>query len=389
MSASIEQPCPTVRQESGKDPEGRDILSVLVKRTYVLPMGGDRQLAEEQLPLLDEPRFDPEDEALLVEDTDLFPYKPRTDVVLKGHAYGYSGERKFQVSIRVGDAAKQILVQGERRCTLAPSGKVLFSDPEPADRIPLSYTHAYGGCDEAAEAVAADYFSKRSPQLDPKLVPFGPGSLFRYPRNPCGCGYLLRATPGALERLRLPNLEDPLDPLGADRLEVDSMLAWPRMPLPQATDWVSYAWFPRIAGVGVIPRYEGAEHPFAEANRGYFPEPVVRPARYDQADAFHLTCGASLGLQLPYLRGGEPVTLQKIHPSQPDLSFRLPAERPRIWTDGRKGKLNQTEPVIHTVVIEPDEDRISVVWRGSAPALRPYLPQELEKMPLRVEWAGG
>jgi hypothetical protein len=29
---------------------------------------------------------------------------------------------------------------------------------------------------------------------------------------------------------------------------------------------------------------------------------------------------------------------------------------------------------------------VSVVWCGSAPALRPYLPDELTTMPLKVEW---
>jgi hypothetical protein len=38
------------------------------------------------------------------------------------------------------------------------------------------------------------------------------------------------------------------------------------------------------------------------------------------------------------------------------------------------------------VVFEPDAMRLSIVWRGSAPALRPYLPEELKSMPLRVEW---
>ena len=41
---------------------------------------------------------------------------------------------------------------------------------------------------------------------------------------------------------------------------------------------------------------------------------------------------------------------------------------------------------IHTVLIEPDEARLSVLWRGCAPALRPYMPKELETMPFRVEW---
>jgi hypothetical protein len=141
-----------------------------------------------------------------------------------------------------------------------------------------------------------------------------------------------------------------------------------------------------VVGLGIVPLYEKMERPFHEVLRKFIPDNVLRPASYDQADPFHLTCGGSLGLQLPYIQSGESVSLHGIHPTQPDFTFRLPSEKPQIWTDGRKGKLNPTEPVVHTVVIEPDESRVSIVWRGSAPALRPYLPDELEKMPFRVEW---
>ena len=65
--------------------------------------------------------------------------------------------------------------------------------------------------------------------------------------------------------------------------------------------------------------------------------------------------------------------------------IKLP-ERPKIWIDGRKGTLKETEPVIHTVVLEPDLKRVSVVWRGAAKAIRPYMPDELAKMPLKVVW---
>ena len=47
--------------------------------------------------------------------------------------------------------------------------------------------------------------------------------------------------------------------------------------------------------------------------------------------------------------------------------------------------MNPTEPRLHTVLIEPDLERVTLVWCGSAPALRPYLPDELARMPLRVE----
>jgi len=50
----------------------------------------------------------------------------------------------------------------------------------------------------------------------------------------------------------------------------------------------------------------------------------------------------------------------------------------------RDGKLNATEAVVHSLIVEPDSERVSVVWRGAAPALRPYAPAELDTMPLRV-----
>jgi len=387
MALRIDVPCPTVRQESGKDPDGKFILSVLVKRTYTLSRHGECIVADEQLPLCEEPEFNPDDPALLVRDSDLFPYKPRSDVIVMGHAYGYTGRRQFKAVVRVGDATKQILVQGERRCTLTATGRLVFAAPDPVNRIPLSYAYAYGGRDAVAEAAVVDkHTAAKMPGIPPEMLSLADCGPFDYPRNPCGCGYLIKATAQAVEGLRLPNLEDPLDPLAPDRMEVGSPLLWPSMPLPQSTGWVSYDWFPRIVGIGIFPVYQRTENPFSEVVRNYIPDSVLRPARYDQADPFHLTCGASLGLQFPYLRGGEAVMLQNIHPMQQDFSFCLPSEKPNIWTDGRKGLLNATKPVIHTVVIEPDEDRVSVVWRGAATALRPYMEAELAKMPLKVEW---
>jgi hypothetical protein len=385
MAVRIETPCPTVRQESAKDPDGKYILSVLVKRTFTISNYGECVLAEEQLPLCEDPEFDSDDPNLLLQDSDLIPFKLRTDVIVKGHAYGYTGRRQFHALVRVGEAVKHILVQGDRRCTLSATGALVFSAPELVNRIPLSYAYAYGGRDTVAEAAYVKEALTLDPHIPPELLPSAEGSPFAYPRNPCGRGYIIRANPEAVETLRLPNLEDPLDPLTPERLEVGSRLHWPRMPLPWATGWVAADWFPRIVGIGLVPLYERMDEPFPEVKRSYIADSVLRPARYDLADPFHLTCGACLDLQLPHLRGSESVSLKNMHPKHGDWTFHLPTEKPRVWTDGRKGKLNHTAPVIHTVVIEPDENRVSIVWRGSAPALRPYMPEELEKMPFRVE----
>jgi hypothetical protein len=78
--------------------------------------------------------------------------------------------------------------------------------------------------------------------------------------------------------------------------------------------------------------------------------------------------------------------LANMHPSRAAWSFRLPGGAPVIRTDGRKGKLDETTAVLHHVVIEPDLDRVTVVWRGAAAAMRRYVLAELMKMPLLVEW---
>ena len=95
--------------------------------------------------------------------------------------------------------------------------------------------------------------------------------------------------------------------------------------------------------------------------------------------------GASLSLRLPYLEGNEEIEAMNLHPARPHLRFRLPAERPRLWVDGRKGNLVETKPVVHTLLLELDQERVTVLWRGCAPALRPYR-EELATMPLGVSW---
>ena len=387
MPVIFEAPGATARQESGNDPAGQYILSVLAKRTYTIGDDGACVTADEQLPLCLDPVFDPDDPNLLVDDSDLMPFKLRTDIIVKGHAYGYNGRRQFHAGLQLGDAVKKILVQGDRRCTREASGALVFSAPDPVERIPLSFTYAYGGRDTVAEAAWLQEAVAGSPDEASELRVSAEGSPYAYPRNPSGRGYLIRATPEAVEALQLPNLEDPLDPLTPQRLEVGSRLRWPRMPMPWATGWVAADWFPRVVGLGLLPTYERMTEPFPEVQRGFIADSVLRPASYDLADPFHLTCGASLDMQRPYLHGGEPVRLVSLHPGRPDFTFRLPAERPAIWTDGRKGRLNPTQPVMQTVVIEPDADRVSIVWRGAAQALRPYMEHELEAMPFRVEWA--
>ena len=125
---------------------------------------------------------------------------------------------------------------------------------------------------------------------------------------------------------------------------------------------------------------------FREVDRGHLTQEALDPFARSAEKAFRLTSGAAPALQLPWLRGGEPVELQHLSPQAPALNLRLP-KAPKLKADGRNGKLVTAGPaVLHTLELEPDEGLLTVTWRGAARALRAYLPKELADMPFEVRW---
>lgn len=384
MSVTIDMPA-TSAQLSGKTPDGLAVLAVIAKRTYRIRPDGRCELAGEQEPLIMEPVFDPDDDGLLVSDTDLWSLKPLTDVVVKGHVHG-RGARRLEAAVRVGSHLKRLAVLGDRVCRLSATGEIVFSEPAPIERIPLRYTHAYGGRDTTAEARYGNPYLALREGLSTDECDLDLASPFVYPRNPCGCGFLVEATPEAVETTRLPNLEDPTDLLTPERLVLGDPLRWMDMPIPQSTDWVDHGWFPRVAYLGVVPPFESVARSAPEVTRGWALEGIESERVPDGTFALRMTCGASLGLQLPHLSCGESIELRGMHPTHEVFRLRLPRERPALWVDGREGRLRRTRPVIQTVVVDVDSFRLQVVWRGSALARRPYLPEELQTMPFRVKW---
>ncbi len=384
MAGALTRPGPTAVQISWTGAGGQPMLSVVCKRTYDVLSDGRLVPAAESLPLLAAPQPDPDNPRRLHRDSDCYPFKPLTDVVVRGHAHG-TGQRSFIATAQVGRAQKQVLVTGDRRVTRGPTGRLIFSEPERIDRIPLRYDRAYGGIDEVACQKNPNPLEALARYLEPG-ADLSLSSPFIYPRNLAGVGYLIEPSPEAVERLVLPNLEDPADRLGPDRLAVGRPGRWPAMPLPAAFDWTDFGTFPRLTYMGIVHDHDPFEGQVAEAARGQAPADVMvsKPLADKASDRW--ANGASLGLQLTPLAGGEEVMLGGVHPRVPVWRFRLPRARPDIRADGRNGKLAETSPVIHTVDIEPDAAQVSIVWRGSTPALRLYARDELAKMPLYAAW---
>jgi hypothetical protein len=360
------------RQVSGIGPEGGFVLSVLAKASYRIEPSG-RCLLEDAPPAWQAAPLFCGTYARLVEDSDAYAYKPRTDVIVRGHAHPPTRCASFEIEICIGGNRRTVVVTGERRVYRTASGAVTFSEPALVeDAVPLSPEGAYGGTDRGALIRHGSPLAGLAPYLPehPSLAWLNP---YFYAHNPCGVGFALEDAPGAIDDIALPSLEEPHDRLTPDRLFAGRLENWPALPRPALFDWVSHVWFPRAECLGIGAGQRAAGRDSAS---------TLGPLSHDVAAG---TNGAPALQQLAYLRGGEEVVLTNLHPLRPLIRFRLPAP-PRLWADGRKGRLHATEPVAHTLLLEPGRERLTVLWRGLAPALRPYSPAELETMPFRMEW---
>ena len=375
-------------QLSGMDEKNNNFLSVNVKKSYLILQDGNCVISEAQLPLNMDFIFNKSDEELLDTDTDVYCNKPQTDIVIKGSANISEKIGKSQVTVEVSGHQKKLrlIIIGNRIAYKNHYGNIVFTEPDQIIKQPLEYFYAYGGIDKIAEQkfeLPDKAIMDSIPEIDWMAT-----SPYRYPRNPCGKGYLIEDHSNSFEHFELPNIEDPMCMLTPSNLLLQKPENWVYQPLPRSTTWVNPTWFPRIVYFGVLPEFEKSAKPrdFQEIEQNLLNPNILDECSMEDMVSNKAANGASLGLQFPYLKGNEKIKLTNIHPTKQDFVLQLPGDRPKIWVDGRNGTLKPTTPVIHTIVIEPDEGRLSIVWRGSAPALRPYMDEELKTMPFKVEW---
>ena len=376
----------TTKQVSGNNDKSKPVLAVLVKQTYNINKDGTCALAAEQLPLAEDVVMYSHNNAILQADLDVYVQKNYTDVVIKGSAKNYDNAPQFVAEIIVGKIRHTMAVQGNQKAYLDDRNKIRFSEIEKVETVPLRYDFAYGGKDTEAE---------KQMQMPPaELLASLPDinlyadSPFRYPRNPEGKGYLVEKSKAMIEQLEIPNLQDPEHLLTPENILVGDFNRWIEMPLPYATDWVNPAWVPRIIYTGLI------EFPHSKiAGLKEIEKRWVELNLYDKKNPakdfnYRFFNGGHYALQTAFDNPVRECTLINIHPTNKKFTIKLPNVRPKIWVDGRKGTLKETIPVMHSIVIEPDENRLSIVWCGRAPALRPYFYEELKTMPFKVEWEG-
>lgn len=332
----------------GSDPEGRPIFAVLAKRRFHIVPGKKCEPAAEQSPLTPATKYfdknDPTMNSTEVE-TDLYPYKPMTDVVFTGKAYAPGGRPVAQclAGIRVGNLEKSVAVFGERRCAYNSAGAPIFTNPAPFETMEIRYERAYGGVDIHAD----------------------PNIPMAYPRNFVGTGFVVKATKEAVEGLRLPNIEDPADLLTPQRLITGSIEKWHKQPVPAGLGWYGLGWYPRASFAGVLPAFMPMYEELHEMTLGVVPKDQVeaqKKLKLPKLD-FRLFNGASPGLAAPHMAGNETIQLRNLEPSG-NLTFQLPGQTPVMTIDYGRG-VQKPPVVLHTVAIFGETMVLDLVWRGS------------------------
>lgn len=297
-----------------RDVDGTEIWIVVVRGTFTFRRGHPIQLAEQQ----DEVRSVPEyigmpGRSSLRYDTDLVRVKPGTDVLVHGRAYAPQGRAVpfVDVSLALGGLRKQIRVLGPRTWRRTPQGLVPET-PRRFEVCDIVYEKAFGGT-----------------QFEPGCTPLAFDA-----RNPVGCGLY------AQEGQFAPNIEYPDAPI--------------RSPAPNnkpaGLGPIPCTWMPRAAFAGTFDEEWKSQR-----------QPLL-PRDFN--DLYYQCAPADQRID-GYVRGGEEVVLHNLTPGGA-LQFRMPDIVLGFTTRFNQG-VKHHRSQIHTVIIEPEKERLIVVWQTALP----------------------
>lgn len=292
--------------------QGEETLAVVAKATYEFTNEGLR-LADKQLPLqlVDVYPGPPESSELTVA-SDRVLHKPATDVLLKGHAQiPHRRSTEVDVVLRVGPVEKVVRVFGNR-VWHSSVGRARPTAPAPFERMPLTWSRAYGGIDSTTHEALRS--------------------------NPVGVGFRGKKSPAPLNGAPLPNLESP-----STLMRDPEDRCVPAAFGPLAPHWEGRQ---RLAGT-----YDDAWR----SSRAPFLPDDYDPRFQQVAPPDQVVPG--------YLKGGEAAEILNAS-ALGRLSFRVP----QVVLEAHLRTLDGDEPIatqLDTVVIDGDEGRVLLTWRGS------------------------
>lgn len=278
---------------------GEEIWTVALKATWDILPDGSTKLSAAQLPVSSGAAAYPDSDTLMY-DTDLGPAKTATDIILNGHAWAPNGKKvpSMTVGLKVGKACRIARVYGDR----VWDGKH-YQEPVPFEKIPLHYKRMSRG--KYFPTLKSDY------NLE---------------------GVLVKTTPK--EGLStLPNIEF-----------YDNEIT---------------------PGFGALPRHWPERIQFSGTYDERWQQEQA-PLLPDDLDERYWQCAPPPLYAGGWLKGGEVVCLGNLTPpgygKNGLLIFWLPRIVPAFRTEFYDGSILSHQAKLHTVIIDSDIPRISLVW---------------------------
>lgn len=298
-----------------RDQNGAETWIVALKATFDVLSDGSLVVSKNQ----PEParsaiyRDEPGRSSILYEN-DFVLAKRTTDVLVNGTAYApdSGGVRSLDVGIRVGSVQKALRIFGDR--TWTTFGRL--SAPERFTQMPVTYERAFGGVDSQSPHPDVDWY---------------------WP-NPVGTGFV--TSQKRLPYTRPPNIEY------ANQL----ITRWNSRPDPAGFGVIASHWSERAAYAGTY------DDVWTEKRQPLLPLDF---------DIRHYQAAPSDQQTSDFLVGGEPVLLKNLTPSG-TLRFVLPTIVFAFQTRFMDGERREHDPPsLHSVILEPDFPRVSLVWHSA------------------------
>ncbi len=298
--------------------DGQAHLILAVKATYEYTPTGEVIFAEQQIALFDSDQFvgDPATTSHEFEN-DFALRKARCDILLTGHAYAPQGRPAplVGVGLRVGERMKVFNVTGTRHwqaglLTITP-GK-----PQPFTKQRIGYEVAFGGVDLSGKTIES------------------------YDLNPCGRGYFKHLKHSNIDGKPMPQTEALTSPITSPTGKY----------IPQSLGPIARNAMPRAGYAGT---YDAA---WIDERMPVLPEDFDE--RYYQA--------APADQQIDALRSSEEIVMVNLS-CQAEIRFKLPDLALNVQLQPKKGNAETHAARADTLILEPDHNRFSVVWRVTRP----------------------
>lgn len=308
-------------------PDRKPVLTLIVKGTFEFQPDGIVNPAEKQIPIAYGDEVNSEGDLASVRfESDMAPFKPKSDIILVGQAHAPEGKtvQVLDVSLRVGETSKTIRVFGDRHWEV--TGTILKetpSVPKPFSSMDIVYERAFGGIDMDGGGYCRE--------------------------NLAGVGFYAAKKRKSIKGAPLPNIEDP------------RMLIKTRKdcPTPAGFGYYGRAWEPRLGYLGTYDQkwrkerapdlpddfkfeFYNAAHPDLQINEYLYGTETV--------EMKHLTPEALVRFRLPGIRLGAAVTKY----SGDDSSAFTEDD---TFVEDVKFNLD-------TLCLLPEERQFFMVWRG-------------------------